>query len=194
MRVGYGSGSLPLAYLLVEDAMVCRQCGATLSPDAKFCPSCGQARGSNDDVAVSITSPSVDQALMQTLRKQITDSLEKARAQQRIIKGRSTKYSMTTIILSGFGTFVAGIATILNQPFADDWRLTCGIAAVLGLATTIVAGLQQTQASADLLTEVNASVARLRALQIETSTLNFNVAAVQQQYQQIVTESARIDL
>ncbi len=173
--------------------MTCSRCGVLVNPDAKFCPACGQARRVDAGVVAPTASQQTGQEHMEALRQQIADSLAKARAQQRIIKRRHVTYSMTTIITSGVGALVAGLATILNQPLANDWRVTCGTAAVLGLATTIVAGLQQNHASADLLTEVNTCVARLRALQIDTIALNYDLAAVKQQYQQIVAEATRVD-
>ncbi len=174
--------------------MQCQQCSTTSRTAAQFCSICGSPLNlvSRPEATSPNSSTSTEDQCV-ALRQQIADSLHKARTQQQAIKRRHTIYNTATIVLSGLGTLIAGLATLLSQPIADDWSLTCGIAALLSFGTTVVAGLQQQGASPDLLTEANACVARLRALQLEMGDPIFNLHTVKQKYQQIVSDTTRIE-
>jgi len=131
------------------------------------------------------------------LRQEIETSLQKANAQKTRLQNSKKRFDITNTLLSALSTFVAGLATVSGQPLAgsgdDGWRLTCGLAALLTLAATVVSGIQPSSESSKLLSEANACVAKLRALQLEMLNPNFKVPEISQQYQKVLTSHPQVD-
>jgi hypothetical protein len=131
------------------------------------------------------------------LHQQIETSLQKAKAQKTRLQNNQKRFDITNTLFSALSTFVAGLATVSGSPVAgsgdDGWRLTCGIAAVLTLAATVVSGIQQSTDSSKVLSETNACVTKLRVLQMEMLNPNFKGPEISQQYQKVLASHPQVD-
>ena len=125
------------------------------------------------------------------LDQRIQTSFEKATTQRKKLETQSTRFTVSGVILSSLATLVAGIPSILGQTIIGDWRLTCAIAALIALAATIVAGVQNLVSKPDLLTRTSECVGRLRLMLIELQSGNVDADQVSRQYQTLLFFSFR---
>lgn len=127
------------------------------------------------------------------LRQQINDSFRKAEAQKNRLKKIDQRYSITHIILSAIAAFITGQSAASGEAMIVDWKVTSAIASVLGLGTTVVAGIQKQMVSPDLLEETSECVAKLKALRIEVTSPTYNLEEVSEEYQQLLSEFSKVD-
>lgn len=131
----------------------------------------------------------------EALRLQIHDSLRRAQARRDGLKHTNTRYGVLNVTLAALATFVAGLSTVSGVPlFGDDWRFTCGVAAVLTLGATVIAGLQKQLADPESLNAASECVGKLRSLEIEASPRTYDVEAVRERYKGILTDFSSLDL
>ena len=127
--------------------------------------------------------------------QQIQTSFQKATAQRKKLEKNTTRYTITGIILSALATFVAGVPSLMGEPvITDSWRITCAVAALITLATTIVTSVQAQVAKPDILARSSECVGRLRALLLELQAQDVDYDQVRKQYQAVLVDFAEVEL
>jgi uncharacterized membrane protein (DUF485 family) len=127
--------------------------------------------------------------------QQIQASFQKATAQRKKLERNTTRYAITGIILSALATFVAGVPSLMGEPIiADSWRITCTVAAIITLATTIVTSVQTQVAKPDTLARSSECVGRLRALLLDLQAQDVDYDQVRKQYQAVMIDFAEVEL
>ena len=127
--------------------------------------------------------------------QQIQASFQKATAQRKKLERNSTRYTITGIILSALATFVAGVPSLMGEPIiADSWRITCTVAAIITLATTIVTSVQTQVAKPDTLARSSECVGRLRALLLDLQAQDVDYEQVRKQYQAVLIDFSEVEL
>ena len=128
------------------------------------------------------------------LDQQIQASFQKATTQRKKLETKTSRFTITGIVLSALATFVAGVPSIFGQTVIGDWRLTCTVAALITLAATIVSSVQNQVAKPDILTKASECVGRLRALLLELQSSDVDYVQVRKQYQSILVDFAEMEL
>jgi len=129
------------------------------------------------------------------LNQQIQASFKKATSQRKKLETNSIRFTIAGIILGALATFVAGVPSLIGQPVvANDWRITCSVAALLTLAVTIVTGVQNQVAKPETLTKASECVGRLRALLIEITLPDCDYDQIRKQYQGVLVDFAELDI
>ncbi len=127
--------------------------------------------------------------------QQIQASLQKASAHRERLKSATARYSLAGIISSAVATFFAGLSSLSGRPIvANDWRITCAIAAVFTLAATIVGGAQNQLVKPEMLTQASECVGKLRALMADTLSPACDWAEARKKYQQVLIDYSGVDL
>ena len=127
--------------------------------------------------------------------QQIQASFQKATAQRKKLERNTTRYTITGIILSALATFVAGVPSLMGEPvITDSWRITCTVAAIITLATTIVTSVQTQVAKPDILARSSECVGRLRALLLDLQAQDVDHDQVRKQYQAVLVDFAEMEL
>jgi hypothetical protein len=127
--------------------------------------------------------------------QQIQASLQKASAYKNRLRDSTVRYTIASLVLSALATFFAGLSSLSGKPLVvNDWRITCAVAAVFTLATTITAGAQSQFAKPELLTQVSECVGKLRALMTETLSPTCDWEDVRKKYQQVLMDYSGVDL
>ncbi|MBE7385440.1 MAG: hypothetical protein F6J95_029080 [Leptolyngbya sp. SIO1E4] len=127
------------------------------------------------------------------LRQQIQQSLQKAETQKKRLKSTDRRYTITNLVLSAIATFIAGESAISGEPIMGNWRFTAMMASVCTLGATLAAGIHKQIASPDQLLETSECAAKLKVLKIETISEDYELDAVNAEYQHILSEFARVD-
>ncbi len=128
------------------------------------------------------------------LREQIDRSLHQATLQKHHLQKIDRQYSVLNIVLGAIAAFIAGQSAIADKPAIGNWRNVAMVASGLTLTATIASGVQKQIAPTDLVAEVSQCVAQLKALKIETLSTHYELEAVSDAYQKILTEFSRVDL
>ena len=128
------------------------------------------------------------------LEQQIQASFQKANSQRKKLETKASRYIVAGIILSALATFVAGVPSLLGEPIIGEWRLTCMIAALITLVTTIVTSVQNQVAKPEILAKASECVGRLRALLIEMQAPDIDYDQVRKQYQAVLVDFSEVEL
>jgi len=123
-----------------------------------------------------------------TLKEQISSSLEKVQTQRNVLKRKNSRYMTANIILAALAALLAGMAGTVGN--AKNWKVACLFAAVCSAGVTVTSKLQETEQ----LTETSECVGQLKALRIETISPTYDVHQVSSKYQQILSEFSAIDV
>ena len=127
--------------------------------------------------------------------QQIQASFQKAAAQRKKLERNTTRFTIAGIILSALATFVAGVPSLSGEPMiAESWRITCMVAAIITLATTIISSVQTQVAKPDILARSSECVGRLRALLLELQAQDVDYEQVRKQYQAVLVDFAEVEL
>ncbi len=102
------------------------------------------------------------------LRRQISSSLESARAQRNQLKHIDKCFSITSLVLGAIATFIAGQSAIADEPMLGNWRLTTTVASLCTLGATVATGIHKQVVPTDLIVESSECTAQLKVLRIET--------------------------
>lgn len=121
------------------------------------------------------------------LRGQIESSLEKAQAQRKTLKRSNTRYTTANVILSAIAALLTGTAGTVGN--AENWKVTCLLAAVVSSCAAVTAKLQ----TSEQLVEASECVGQLKALRVETIAQTADLGKVSERYQQILSEFSAID-
>jgi hypothetical protein len=91
--------------------------------------------------------------------QQIQTSLQKASSYRERLRSAMTRYSLAAIVLSALATFFAGFSSLSGNPVvANDWQITCSVAAICTLAATIVGSVQSQLAKPESMTQASECV------------------------------------
>jgi len=105
------------------------------------------------------------------------------------LRRRSSRFILVNLVCGALGTIVAGMAAAAG-PVAGTgphaWKLTCAAVAVLTASSTFFSGLNQQLAIPEHLAKATTCVARLRALEMEMTEMNRDLAEVTRQYEDVV--------
>lgn len=124
------------------------------------------------------------------LRQQIQFSLRTARTQKTQLISAGHRYGMASLILSAAVTLITGGSALTGDPLLGNWRLTTSAVSACALGAAIAVGLHNQTASPERLLESSECVAKLQNLKIETIPENYDLEAVSEVYQHILTEFA----
>lgn len=119
---------------------------------------------------------------LNTMRTQISGSLEKARKRRNTLKRKNSRYTTTNILLSALATLLAGMAGTIGS--AQNWKVTCLFASVCSAGVTVITKLQ----TAERLTETSECIGQLKALKVETVTPTYDLQQVTEKYEQILSD------
>ena len=121
--------------------------------------------------------------------ERIRDGLRTAEARVQNLRRRSSQFILVNLVCGALGTVVAGLAAAAG-PVAGTgphaWKLTCATVAVLTASSTLFSGLNQQLAIPDRVAKATTCVARLRALEMEITVTNRDLADVTRQYEDVV--------
>jgi len=119
----------------------------------------------------------------------IRDGLRTAEGRVQNLRSRSSRFILVNLVCGALGTIVAGLAAAAG-PVAGSgphaWKLTCAAVAVLTASSTFFSGLNQQLAIPDHLAKATTCMARLRALEMEMTEMNRDLADVARQYEDVV--------
>jgi hypothetical protein len=119
----------------------------------------------------------------------IRGGLRTAEARVQNLKRRSSQFILVNLVCGALGTAVSGLAAAAG-PVAGTgphaWKLTCAAVALLTASSTFFSGLNQQLAVPDHLAKAIMCVARLRALEMEITETNRDLAEVTRQYEDVV--------
>ncbi len=127
------------------------------------------------------------------LRRQISSSLERARAQRNQLKHTDKCFSITSLVLGAIATFIAGQSAIADEPMLGNWRLTTTVASLCTLGATVATGIHKQVVPTDLIVESSECTAQLKVLRIETIPDVYDVETVRDSYQRVIAEFSKID-
>lgn len=119
---------------------------------------------------------------LNTMRTQISSSLEKARERRNTLKRKNSRYTTTNILLSALSTLLAGMAGTIGN--AQNWKVTCLFAAVCSAGVTVTTKLQ----TAERLTEASECIGQLKSLKVETVAPTYDLQQVTEKYEQILSD------
>jgi hypothetical protein len=144
----------------------------------------GHSPGAGREDAMSPVPQQRDEML-----ERIRSGLATAEARAQNLKQRSSQFILVNLICGALGTVVSGLAAAAG-PVAGTgphaWKLTCATVAVLTASSTFFSGLNQQLAIPDQLAKAMICVARLRALEMEITEMNRDLAEVTRQYEDVV--------
>ena len=126
------------------------------------------------------------------LEQQIDASLQKASSFRDKLRRSSSRYTITNILLSALATFVAGRA-VLFPATVGNWKLTCAVAGVFALGSTIVAGLHKHLVDPEILAEASECCGRLKNLKVQTIGSSYDLEVVKSEYGKILEACSRVD-
>src|SRR5688572_18202443 len=128
-------------------------------------------------------------AVTHSLDQLIQASLKNAYAQRTRLTALHIRYTIASVVLSAMATFFAGISSLTNRPIvAEDWRVTCAIAAALTMVATVVGGVQSLLVRPDQLTQASECIGKLRALLADATATAPNFEEVRRKYQQLLID------
>lgn len=134
-----------------------------------------------------MNSDSTVETQLNTMREQISGSLEKAQTQRNTLKRKNSRYIKANIILSALAAALAGMAGTVGNP--QNWRVTCLFAAVCSAGVTVTTKLQ----TGEQLTEASECVGQLKSLRVE-ATSTYDLEEVSDKYQQILSSFSSLDI
>lgn len=130
-----------------------------------------------------------------SLDQLIQASLRTAQAQRVRLTALHVRCTIAAVVLGALSTFLAGGSGASGQPVvADDWRLTCTIAAALTMLATIVSGLQSLLVRPDQLSQASECIGKLRALLADATAPTSNFEEVRRKYQQLLIDHSGLDV
>jgi hypothetical protein len=134
-------------------------------------------------------------AVTHSLDQLIQASLKNAYAQRTRLTALHIRYTIASVVLSAMATFFAGISSLTDRPIvAEDWRVTCAIAAALTMVATVVGGVQSLLVRPDQLTLASECIGKLRALLADATAPAPNFEEVRRKYQQLLIDYAGIEI
>ncbi|MEM6448380.1 MAG: hypothetical protein AAF704_17690 [Cyanobacteria bacterium P01_D01_bin.123] len=90
-------------------------------------------------------------------------------------------------------TLIAGSSAIAGTPLLGDWRSTTFIVSACALGAAIAAGIHKQVAPPERLLESSECAVKLRNLVVETISETYELEAVSEAYQHILSEFTQID-
>lgn len=121
--------------------------------------------------------------------ERIRGGLRTAEGRAQNLRRRSSQLILVNLVCGALGTVVAGLAAAVG-PVAGTgphaWKLTCAAVAVLTASATFCSGLNQQLGVPDRLAKATICLARLRALEMEITVTNHDLADVTRQYEDLV--------
>lgn len=132
-------------------------------------------------------SPTAEQR--DTMLERIRYALRTAEKRAQSLRSRSSWFILANLVCGALGTVIAGLAAAAGPAVGTGphaWKVTCGVVAVLTACGTLFSGLNQQLAIPDRLAKAEACVARLRALEMEVTVTQRDLAEVTRQYEEVV--------
>ena len=129
------------------------------------------------------------------LQQHIQASLRRAEAYTAGLRKTHTTLVVGGLVSSAATTLVAGGAALggaaagLNT---GGWQLTCGLAAILGFASTVCVGIVQQLRLGERLPQGQLCVGQLRALDVAMATGSRALGDIAKEYAAIVKDSSEV--
>ena len=127
------------------------------------------------------------------LRQQIDESYQKARAHQERLKQMERRLNVTQTTLSGLSALVAGLVAAIGKAPGGNWRVICGMAAVLAFGATVTTVTQKQRSDPELLGHISECVGKLRSLRVAAIDPRVDTGTLSGQYQQVLMEYDRVE-
>jgi hypothetical protein len=115
-------------------------------------------------------------------------SLRRAEDHMHHLRREDAGLVYASLAASSLGTIVAGLAAALGPSLGKGppaWKVTCALVAVLTASATILSGIHKQQAVPVRLGKASACVLKLRALEMDATLGNRDVAQVAKEYQEL---------
>ena len=122
--------------------------------------------------------------ILQKLRQ----SLHSAEDHMAHLRREDSRLVYSSLAASSMGTIVAGFAAALGPTLGKGphaWKITCAVVALLTACATVLSGIHKQLSIPVRLGKASACVLKLRALEIDITLGNRDLAQVAKEYQEL---------